>query len=351
MLDAILAELLETQAALADIFIRSQQALSFVAAKGREIRQPEFIVQDEMLSRLLLARYPEGQLRPTLKRCGGIDDFTLTVSGQIFRAALRSTRAGHGLSLSLRRIRPRIPAFEELGLPTDLKELLHVKDGLVLFTGPTGSGKSTSLASLAQRYADTVPGKIVTFEDPIEYRLQDSLAAVDQHEIGADVADFCSGLKGAMRESPTLLVIGEIRDPDTLTAALQGAETGHLVFASLHTNNFAATIDRVCDLLSGGHAEALRKTFAGVLRAVVSQQLLPGLDQRSRVLAHEIVVPTPAIINLIRKGELQMLEHEIDKRLPLLHNLHDTLGSLVREGLVSEQAARAAAYRPESIRI
>ncbi|WP_440030220.1 type IV pilus twitching motility protein PilT [Chromobacterium amazonense] len=351
MLSQTLATLLQQHAALADFYLQTQRPLSFVAAQGRVVPEPALLVSNRDLESLLGGRYPNGNLHEALRLLGGVDDFRLNLGGQEFRGALRSTRSGGALSLTLRRIRPQIPAFEGTGLPLELEALLRTKDGLILFTGPTGSGKSTSMASCAQRYAQTFPGKIVTFEDPIEYQIQEGCAAVDQHEIGTDVASFIKGLMGAMRESPTMIIIGEIRDAETLQAALQGAETGHLVLASLHTNNFAATVDRVCDLLSGPHVDALRKTFAGLLRAVVSQQLLPAREGEGRVLAHEVVVPNPAIINTIRKGELQILQGEIEKRLPLLHSLNDHLAELVREGKVTAEAARQASYKPEALRI
>ncbi|OWY40378.1 hypothetical protein CEK28_03740 [Xenophilus sp. AP218F] len=351
MLATLILDQIEKHPALADVFLDTNCPAGINGALGFEPIEPEVVITSNSLSELLHARYG-GDLRPKLKESNGSDDFSLKIGDYDFRAALRSTCAETELSLTLRWIRGSIPHYSSLGLPVEVGDLVYCKNGLVLFTGQTNSGKSTSQMALIDHYNETIAGKIITLEHPIEYRLKRKRSCVNQREIGVDVPDFITGIRDAMRESPTLLMIGEIRDQDTLVAAIQGAESGHLVFASLHTNNFENTVDRVCDLLSGTQAESLRKTFASVLRAVISQQLVPAIDGKRRNLAHEVVVLPAnerAIQNMIRKGELQQLGEEINKRRPLMHVLNDSLAEMVMSGQVKREDALAASYDRERL--
>lgn len=346
MLATLIIDLVQKHPALADVFLDTGCPAGFNGANGFDLPEQEVIVTINALNDLLQARY-NGDMRAKLIEKKGSDDFTLKIDDYNFRAALRSTNAGKDISLTLRWVKESIPHFSELGLPEEVGNLIHFKSGLVLFTGPTNSGKSTTQLALLDHYNETVAGKIETIEDPIEFTFRRKRACINQRQIGEDVPDCITALKDAMRVSPRLIMIGEIRDPDTLISAMQGAESGHLVFGSLHTNNFAATIDRVCDLLSGPHGEAMRKTFASVLRGVISQQLVTAVDGKHRVLAHEVVVPPadePAIFTMIRKGELQQLGEQINKRKPLMHTLNDSLVELVNRGVVKREAALAATY-------
>ena len=345
-LTILIADLIEAQPALSDIFLDTGKPAGFKGARGFEVLEPQSEVTKYELTELLKGRYGN-DLVGKLKEQNGRDDFSLPVAGHEFRAALRSVNAGEELSLTLRLIRDTVPHYTDLGLPVEVGELVRFKNGLVLFTGQTNSGKSFSQAALISHYASTIAGKVVTLEDPIEYRARDNKSRVIQKEVGVDVMSFRAGIVDAMRESPNMLMVGEIRDQDTLIAAMQGAEAGQLVFATLHTNNFEATVDRVCDLLSGAHVEALRKTFASVLRGVISQVLVPSASGLGRCLAHEIVVPPAderAIQTLIRKGELQQLNEQINKRRALMHVLNDSLQELVQAGKVHREDALDATY-------
>lgn len=345
-LATLILDQIEKHPALADIFLDTNCPAGINGALGFEPIEPEVVITFDSLSELLNARYGD-DLRAKLKESNGSDDFSLKIGNYNFRAALRATFADTELSLTLRWIRDSIPRYSELGLPTEVGELVGRKNGLVLFTGQTNSGKSTSQMALIDYYNESIAGKIVTLEHPIEYRFKRKRSCVNQREIGVDVSDFITGIRDTMRESPTLLMIGEIRDQDTLIAAIQGAESGHLVFASLHTNNFENTVDRVCDLLTGTHAESLRKTFASVLRAVITQQLVPSADGKRRKLAHEVVVLPEgerAIQSMIRKGELQQLGEEINKRRPLMHVLNDSLYELIVSNEVKREDALAGSY-------
>ena len=201
-----------------------------------------------------------------------------------------------------------IPDSESLGIPGSVLELCNKKRGLVLVTGPTGSGKSTTLASLIDIINRQKEVHIITLEDPIEYLHNHSKAVVNQSEIGLDTQSYANALRAALREDPDIILVGEMRDLDTISTAITAAETGHLVFSTLHTIGAAPTIDRVIDVFPPHQQTQIRVQLASVLESVISQQLLPTADRKGRVAAFEVMHGTPAVKNLIREGKTHQIE-------------------------------------------
>ncbi|HPS55344.1 MAG TPA: PilT/PilU family type 4a pilus ATPase [Sedimentisphaerales bacterium] len=207
------------------------------------------------------------------------------------------------ISLAARHITSNIPAFETLHMPSIVEKIAENHSGLVLVTGPTGSGKSTTIASMIDHINATRPCHIVTIEDPLEFLHNDKKAIVSQREIGIDVQDFELALKSLMRQDPDVVLVGEIRDNETLTAAMRAAETGHMVFGTLHSVSAAQTIQRILDLFPQEERDLARQTFALTIRAVISQQLLPGIKpEATRIPAIEILIANPIVRKLISEG-------------------------------------------------
>ncbi|MBE0536712.1 MAG: PilT/PilU family type 4a pilus ATPase [Phycisphaerae bacterium] len=237
----------------------------------------------------------------------GALDFAYQV-GKMDRFRINAFRQRGCVSMAARHISGNIPAFESLHLPPIVEKISEVHDGLILVTGPTGCGKSTTIASMVDHINKTRACHIVTIEDPIEFLHVDDKAIVSQREIGIDVPNYDDALRSLMRQDPDVVLVGEMRDNETLTAAMRAAETGHLVFGTLHANNASQTIQRILDLFPQDERDLARQTFALTIRAVISQQLLPGIKENARrVPAIEILIRTPIIRKLIseeREGDI-----------------------------------------------
>lgn len=275
-------------------------------------------------------------------------DVALTVAGQRMRANF--FRHQQGYSAALRLIVDHVPSLEELRLPSELRNISTQRDGLVLFCGPTGSGKSTTMAALVQELDRIRPAHIITLEDPIEYLFTQMQGMVHQREIGVHCESFAAGLRAALRESPDVIAVGELRDRETMAAALTAASTGHLVMASMHAPNLGVAIDRIVDAFGEAQAKFIRQQLAMVLRAVVTQYLLPRA-QGGRVAAIEYVPVTAAISNVIRKGELQTLPTLISSgRESGMLALERSLARLVDSGQVSRADALRVSADQELLR-
>jgi len=234
-------------------------------------------------------------------------DMALSFEGNI-RTRLNIFRQQNTVSAAIRILSNKIRTPQELNMPPAIANLSNLRSGLVLFTGETGSGKSTSLAALIDQINHTRPGHIITLEDPIEYVYKPDKCIVNQREIGKDTRSYADGLRAILREDPDIILVGEMRDMDTIEAALTAAETGHLVFSTLHTNSAADSIDRIVGVFSEGQQQQIRIQLAGCLRAVVAQQLVPKKPQPGRVAAAEVMIVTPAISNLIREGKSAQID-------------------------------------------
>lgn len=215
------------------------------------------------------------------------------------------------VGMALRTIPKRMMSLEEIGLPPAVSELLHLPRGLVLVTGPTGSGKTTSLASMLDVINATTPEHIMTIEDPIEYFHVHKKGIVNQREVGVDVPNFAEGLRRALRQDPDVILVGEMRDLETMETAITAAETGHLVFSTLHTTGAARTVDRIVDAFPEDRQEQIRVQLASNLKAVLSQLLLPRQDGNGRVAAFELMINTPSIAALIRDNKTFRIPNDI----------------------------------------
>jgi twitching motility protein PilT len=233
-------------------------------------------------------------------------DFSYSVPG-IARFRVNVYFQRDSLAAAFRLVPRLIKSAEELGLPEVLRELAKEPRGLVLVTGPTGSGKSTTLATMIDSINSTRPNHIITIEDPIEFLHQHKRCVVNQREIGADAKGFAEALRGALRQDPDVILVGEMRDLETISTALTAAETGHLVLATLHTQSAPSTIDRVIDVFEAGQQSQVRMQLAASLQGVVTQTLLPTADGTTRVPALEVLLPDDAVRNLIRQGKTEQI--------------------------------------------
>jgi twitching motility protein PilT len=252
--------------------------------------------------------------------------------------------------MSFRVIPGAVPPLEQLFLPDVVARLADLRRGLVLVTGPAGSGKSTTLAAMIDAINRRRRGHIITLEDPIEYALPSGLCAVEQREIGADVPTFASGLRHALRQDPDVILVGEMRDLDTTSAALTAAETGHLVLSTLHTVNAPQTIQRIIDIYPAGEQNHVRSMLASTLGAVVSQTLIRRIDQPGMIPAVEVMLCTPAVRNCIRENRLFEIANVIEtSRSNGMQSLDAALRELHQNGYISREDALAQSANPEKL--
>lgn len=249
-----------------------------------------------------------------------------------------------------RQIPSLIPDFEALGLPPVLLEMVNVSSGLFLVTGPTGSGKSTTLASIIDKLNINESSHIITLEDPIEFVHQHKLSLVNQREIGADTLNFARGIKSLLRQDPDIVLVGELRDPETIEAALTIAETGHVVFGTLHTNSTVQTINRIINVFSHEQQEQIRTLLSFVLQGVVAQQLLPKIP-KGRVLTQEILRITPAIRNLIREDKVHQIysQMQIGQEETGMYTMNQQIKKHLDSGLITQETAMTYSNNPEEL--
>ena len=248
---------------------------------------------------------------------------------------------------TLRLLNDSIPTLEELAMPPVLTKLADEPRGLILVTGPTGSGKSTTLAAMIDHINKTRSDHIITIEDPIEYVYQGRRSLIHQREVGADVRSFASALRSALREDPDVILVGEMRDYETISAA----ETGHLVMSTLHTIGAAQTIDRIIDVCPAGAQNQIRGQLAAVLRGVITQQLLPLAVGKGRCAATEILVGTDAVANLIREGKCYQIPSILQSGAALgMHSLNADLARLVSTGRITREAAERCATNKSDLK-
>ncbi|RLQ86455.1 type IV pilus twitching motility protein PilT [Mycetocola zhadangensis] len=277
-------------------------------------------------------------------------DFAHTLTEESrFRVNYYMQRGAIGAAFRL--IPTEIKRLVDLGVPESVTRFAALPRGLVLVTGPTGSGKSTTLAGLIDLVNRTRADHIVTVEDPIEFMHKNQKSIVNQREVGADTHSFANALKHVLRQDPDVILIGELRDLETISVALTAAETGHLVFATLHTQDAAQTIDRVIDVFPSHQQDQVRTQLAGTLQGVVSQTLVPKASGSGRVVATEVMVITPALSNLIREGKTYQILSAMQAGKELgMHTMDQHLAELVNSGRVTQQAAEAKAHDPEGFR-
>ncbi len=277
-------------------------------------------------------------------------DFPYTFEDQARFRVNASVQRG-SVALAFRRIGLAIPSIEELNLPPICKTLAVKQRGLILVTGPAGCGKSTTLAAMIEHLNQLQARVVVTIEDPIEYVYEDKRCAITQREVGEDTQSFAAALKHALRQDVDVILVGEMRDLETMAASLTAAETGHLVLSTLHTSSAAMTVDRVVDVFPPHQQPQIRMQLSMTLEGVLAQMLLPQIDGEGRVPAVEVMTASPAIRNLIRKGETHQIPSAIQTgRGDGMQTLEQSLATLYREGKVALEDALEAANDREGLR-
>jgi twitching motility protein PilT len=275
-------------------------------------------------------------------------DFSFGISG-VGRFRANAFRQRGVLALALRVIPYRVRSLEELGAPWGATELLNRPYGLVLVVGPTGSGKSTTLAAMIDRINETRPLHILTIEDPVEYVHNHKMAMVNQREVGTDVNSFAAGLKSALREDPDVILVGEMRDLESISNTLTLAETGHLVFGTLHTNDASQALDRIVDVFPSDQRDQVQIMLAGALQGVVSQRLLPA-EGGGRVAAYEVLMANDAVRNLLREGKSRQLRNMmISGQQEGMQTIEMDLARLVGSGMLSYETAASVSQYPKDI--
>ena len=273
-------------------------------------------------------------------------DFSFEHQGKArFRVNLYRQK-GHP-SASLRLIPYHIPPIEELGFPQVVNKLINLKQGFILVTGPTGHGKSTALASFINQINQTRAAHILTVEDPIEYIYPAGKSLIEQREMYSDTRSWPNALRASLREDPDVVLVGEMRDLETISSAMTIAETGHLVFATLHTNSASQSVDRIIDVFPEIQQPQIRLQLASTLEAIISLRLVPTIEP-GRTLATEILFATPAVRNIIREGKSYLIDNTIETSAELgMQTIERSLATLVKKGRISQDVAVLFALRPE----
>ena len=275
-------------------------------------------------------------------------DFSFEIPG-LARFRVNVFNQDRGAAAVFRTIPSKVLTLEQLNCPKIFADLALRPRGLVLVTGPTGSGKSTTLAAMVNHVNENNSSHIITIEDPIEFLHESKRCLINQREIGSDTLSFDNALRSALREDPDVILIGEMRDLETIRLALTAAETGHLVFGTVHTSSAAKTIDRVVDVFPAEEKEMVRAMLSESLVAVISQTLLKRKDDSGRIAAHEIMIATPAIRNLIRENKIAQMYSAIQTGHSVgMQTLDQNLTDLVRRNAISASIARSAAKVPEN---
>lgn len=292
----------------------------------------EFTAEDT--SRLAYKFLTEGQIKQ-LEEKGDVD-FAYSPDFGRFRASVVQQRLG--IDMVFRVIDSRIRSIDELGLPATVRTLIRYHNGLVLVTGPVGCGKSTTLAALVDEINKEREDHIITLEDPIEYVIEPKGCHVNQREVGTHTESFAAALRGALREDPDVIMVGEMRDLETISLAITAAETGHLVLGTLHTGNSARTLDRVLDVFPSDQRDQIRIMVSESLRGIISQQLVPKTDGKGRAMALELLVNTPAVANCIREGKTFMLNGimQTGKNVGMV-TMDESLRNLYTAGTISRE--------------
>lgn len=267
-------------------------------------------------------------------------DFSYELPG-LCRFRINAYHQQGQVSIAVRMIESKIPAIEQLGMPNVLYTLADKPHGLILVTGPTGSGKSTTLASMIDYINTTKAKHIITLEDPIEYVHTHKKSVVNQREVGSDTLSFANGLRAALRQDPDVILVGEMRDLETISTAITAAETGHLVMATLHTSSAPTTIDRIIDVFPPHQQSQIRIQLANVLQGIVSQRLFVQSDSKGRLAATEVLIQTPSVANLIRNEKVHQLQNVMQTSRALgMHTLESSVQQLLTSGKISLESAK-----------
>jgi twitching motility protein PilT len=320
-----------------------------VRVRGRLTPLDEYPVLDATETREIVYSILSNDQRQRLETDWQLD-FAYAIPGHArFRVNAYFQRGALGAAFRL--IPAQITPIDDLGLPPVVHELCNKPRGIVLVTGPTGSGKSTTLAAMVDEINATREEHILTIEDPIEFLHGSRKCMVNQREIGADASSFAAGLKAALRQDPDVILVGEMRDLETISTALTAAETGHLVFATLHTQSAPSTIDRVIDVFPAHQQQQIRVQLSIALQGVVTQTLIPTADGAGRAVACEILIPTAAVRNLIREGKTHQIPSSMQTGSGVgMQTMDAALAALVRSGKITQRVAETRSSTPDELR-
>lgn len=305
---------------------------------GRLKHYGDKIVTPEIVNEMIRDILPDYKVAEYEER--GQTDFNYSLEG-LCRFRVNAYHQRNAGAIAARLISSKIPTIESLHMPKVLYELAEKPQGLILVTGPTGSGKSTTLAAMINYINETKSKHIITLEDPIEYLHAHKKSIVNQREIGVDTSSFADGLRASLRQDPDIILVGEMRDLETISTAITAAETGHLVFGTLHTSSAPTTIDRIIDVFPPHQQGQIRIQLANVLQGIISQRLFIRKDSAGRVAATEILVSIPAVTNLIRNEKIHQIPSVMQTNRALgMHTLQTSIQALVTSGKVSLEEAR-----------
>ena len=276
-------------------------------------------------------------------------DFSYEVDG-LGRFRVNAHKQRDSVAIAMRAIKTEVPELKKLNLPEVISRLTYLPRGLVLVTGDTGSGKSTTLAAMIQAMNRRYRKHIITLEDPIEYVLRSEKSTIEQRELGQDTPSFASGLRHVLRQDPDIILVGEMRDLETTAAAITAAETGHLVFSTLHTVNAAQTVERIVDMYPADQQNQIRSMLANTLQAVISQTLFKRIDAKGMVPGVEVMLCTPAIRNLVRENRTFEIPNVIETNRALgMNTLDNSISELFFNGMISREDAIAQSAYPEKL--
>lgn len=301
----------------------------------------------EQTERMISAMLNEERLNTFNKK--GEVDFSFVMPGGRFR--VNAYRQRGSFAVAIRLLVQEIPTLEQLNMPECLKTLSMKQRGLVLLTGPTGSGKSTTLAAMVNYINQNRRAHVITIEDPIEYLHRHNQSIINQREIGEDTGSFAAALRASLREDPDVILVGEMRDVETVSAAVTAAETGHLVLSTLHTNGAANTVDRIIDVFPPHQQQQIRIQTASILEGVITQQLIPVADGKGRVAALEIMLATDAIANLVREGKTHQINSCIQTGVAMgMQPMDFHLAKLVKSGIITKEMAYIRTMDAENLK-
>lgn len=328
-----------------DLHITQEGDIS-VRRYGKLEKYPEPLDSEE-INQIIYSMFNREQ--SDLYSSGKDIDFSYESNGaNKIRCRVNAYHQRGGNAACLRLMGSSVPTLESLNLPPVIKELANKPRGLVLVTGPTGSGKSSTLAAMIDYINKGRAEHIITIEDPIEYMYDQGKSTIHQREIGRDVESFSAALRSALREDPDVILVGEMRDFETISAAITAAETGHLVMSTLHTTGASDTIDRIIDVFPSHSQNQVRTQLAAVLRGVITQNLIPRADGKGRVAATEILIGTDAVANLIRSAKTPQIDSQMQTgQRDGMHTLNMDLKKLIQQGIITPDAARSCSNNPK----
>ena len=335
------------KAGSSDIHITTQRPAS-CRVHGKLFTMDKEPITNEMLEQMIQPFFEIKGVKQRLEEFGEAD-FAISFSDAArFRVNLFKQKGEYAVVMRL--LPTQMPDPDALGLPESVQNFRHLKRGLVLVTGETGSGKSTTLASLINKINNEYQKHIITIEDPIEFVHQHRMSVVNQREIGIDTMSFANALRAALREDPDVVLVGEMRDLETIETALTAAETGHLVFSTLHTNSAPSTIDRIVDVFPANQQDQIRVQLANVLEGIVCQQLIPRREGNGRIAAHDVLVSNSAIRNLIREGKSFQLTSQLQTgRKQGMQTMDDSLYALYEQKKIFAEDAVRFAFDPDGM--